>query len=576
MGSHAARAGRYAAGALLLGAAVVAGQLTLGAHQLQTLQRLTIVVLAGMVMMYLAGPSLSALASAKVEQLDSWLSARPSRAAVVLAGLVAGYFCLWCAVAFARHYLFHSSYDLGIMDQVAWNSSQGRLFGRSIEVDIDLGDHVRPYLTALGLLYVVVASPYVLIAFQNLVLALAAVPLYRLTVRQLGSPAIGLLVAFCLLAYPPLGFVSRFDLHIEALSVPLLILAFDRIDTRQLRSASVYLALTLLCKENLGITVAALGLFAALVHRLWKFGIAWIAIGAAYSLTALFVVIPFFRGEPSDTLARYDHIGGASADIVWAVLAQPVVVARTLFAMDNLLTLLQSFAPLAFVPLAGWPALLPAAPTYVYNFLSSRQVQASIYAQYMAPAIPFVLIAAVWSMRRSMSETRSLRRAAAAAVLMTLAVAASWIYQNPVTGNATLVLERNPQIRPTEIAIGTAPVVPLVWPNDAAIRDGLRHVPGAVGLLTTTYYAPHLSQRRWIEMLPKAPVTNLDPRADVLFMNLLDQRAYSCADYFDIVRVAAASGFGLDFEKERVLVLLKGRGDSRRLQALMEAWPGCA
>jgi uncharacterized membrane protein len=562
--------------------------LTLTGHQLQTLQRLAGVVLAGIVVTGLAGPSLGSLAVAKVRQLDSWLAERPSRAAVFLGMLVAAYFCLWCAVSFARHYLFHSSYDLGIMDQVVWNSSQGRLFGRSIEVDNDLADHVRPYLTALGLLYVGVASPYVLLAFQNLVLALAAVPLYRLATRQLGSPAIGLVLAFCLLAYPPLGFVSRFDLHIEALSVPLLILAYDRLDTGQFRSASIYLALTLLCKENLGITVAAFGVFAALVYRLWKFGIAWAVTGTAYSLTALFIVIPAYRGAPSDTLTRYEWIGGTSPDLISMLLAQPALVAQQIFATEHLLTLLQSLAPLAFVPLTGWPALLPAAPTYAYNFLSSSQVQGSIYAHYMAPVIPFLFIAAVAGLRRSAFDVRSALpardgaasrpspRAAAAAVLMAVAVSASWIYQNPVTGNATVMLGKTTEIRPMEGAVGSAPSVPLIWPNDAAIREGLRHVPVGAGLLTTAYYASHLSQRRWVEMLPKAPITSLDPRADVLFMNLLDQRAYSCADYFDIVTVAAGSGFGIEFESEGVFVLLKGRDDNGRLQALANSWPGCA
>jgi len=564
-------------------ATLVAGQLSLIGHQLQTLQRLLAVVLAGLAVVYFAGPSLSSLAAAKVRQFDAWLSVRPSRATTVLATFVVGYFCLWCAVSFARHYLFHSSYDLGIMDQVAWNSSHGRPFARSIEVNNDLGDHVRPYLTALGLLYTVVASPYVLLAFQHMVLALAAVPLYRLATRHLGSPAIGLLLAFCLLAYPPLGFVSRFDLHIEALSVPLLFLAWDRIERRTLASASIFLTLTLLCKENLGITVAAVGLFAALAFRLRTFGLAWSVAGVAYSLTALFVVIPAFRGEQSDTLTRYEWIGGSSTDIVSAALAQPAVLVRKVIAMENVLTLLQSFAPLGFVPLAGWPALLPAAPTYLYNFLASSRMQSSIYAHYMVPVIPFVFIAALSAMRRFASaggagasaDALRLDRAAAAAVVMTLAVIASWVYENPVTGNATVVLGRATEIRPMEAATGTAPIVPLVWPNDAAIREGLRHVPAAAGLLTTTYYAPHLSQRRWIEMLPKAPVASLDSRADALFMNVRDQRSWTCNDYFEVVKVAALSGFGVEYEKQGVLVLRKGRADDGRLRAISDSWPGC-
>jgi uncharacterized membrane protein len=240
------------------------------------------------------------------------------------------------------------------------------------------------------------------------------------------------------------------------------------------------------------------------------------------------------------------------------------------------------------VPLAGWPALLPAAPTYLYNFLASSPMQGTIYAHYMVPVIPFVLIAAVVALRRFASgggatmpadgvdTVRPTRRVAAAAGLMTLAVIASWIYQNPVTGNASVVLGGAPQILPMETATGTAPRVPLVWPNDTAIREGLGHVPDGAGLLTTTYYAPHLAHRRWIEMLPRAPIASLDPRADALFMNIMDLRSWSCADYFGSMKAAAESGFGVGFEKDGVLVLLKGQGGNDRLRAIVDSWTDCA
>ena len=77
-------------------------------------------------------------------------------------------------------------------------------------------------------------------------------------------------------------------------------------------------------------------------------------------------------------------------------------------------------------------------------------------------------------------------------------------------------------------------------------------------------------------MLPRAPVSRLDPRAEALFLNVRDQRGWTCDDYFDIVKVAAGSGFGIKFEDQGVLVLLKGRNDDGRLRRLVESWRGCA
>ena len=65
------------------------------------------------------------------------------------------------------------------------------------------------------------------------------------------------------------------------------------------------MALSLFTKENLGVTVAMLGIMAGFYYKHWRFGLTWAFVGLAYSLVALLVVIPAFRGEPSDTLARY-------------------------------------------------------------------------------------------------------------------------------------------------------------------------------------------------------------------------------------------------------------------------------
>src|SRR5262249_17389485 len=144
--------------------------------------------------------------------------------------------------------------------------------------------------------------------YQSVVLPLGALPLYLLARRKFNSPGLGLIAAFCFLAYPPLGFLNRYDFHSEVLSIPLLIAAYERIDIADLKTASVLMVLTLFTKENLGITVAALGIMAAVYYRHWRFGLCWAVLGLAYSLFALFVIIPAFRGAPSDTLSRYQWL----------------------------------------------------------------------------------------------------------------------------------------------------------------------------------------------------------------------------------------------------------------------------
>jgi uncharacterized membrane protein len=596
--------GRLAAatGIILLFFAIYgAGSLLFGGDQLWIFRRLMGFIAIGLFLVFAVGAILGEWASRALEKMDGWLLKKSPRAGVLLGVLILTYFVSWCGVSFLRHYYFHSSYDLGIMDQVVWNTAHGDLFARSIEVTNDLGDHVRLYLAPLSLVYLAIPSPYVLLTFQSLVLALSAWPLYRLTRRKLDSPAIGLVVAFCGLAYPPLGFLNRYDFHIEVVSIPLLIAAFERIDMGDLKNASLLMALTLFCKENLGLTVAGLGLMTGLCYKHWRFGLTWALTGLAYSSIALLVVIPAFRGEPSDTLARYQWLGDTPSQMLWGLLSQPVFILERTLATGHILTLLQLFAPLIFLPLLGLPALLPAVPTLIYNFLAEWPSQTVIYQHYMAPVIPFVLIAAVIGLYRLVESPcsvkflnsiptgalRSNKPVGLSVSVLLAAILASWVYENPITGNASLVWGKAPEMIP----MGKTIPVPMIWPNDRAIRQGLRHVPNGAALLTTANYAPHLSHRPKIEMISRAPTsfeagasprirlqseeTFSLPQAEVVFLNLRDLRWWTCADYFGNLKAAAELNFGVTFHQDDVIVVQKDKGDRNKLSKLLLQWPGC-
>jgi len=554
--------------------------------QLWIFQRLIGFVALGLLVIAFFGSVINDAGCRALNRLDGWIDARPSRAGFLLAFLITAYFVAWCSVSFLRHHYFHSSYDLAIMDQVVWNTSQGRWFARSIEEGItnDLGDHVRLNLAALSVFYLLVPSPYVLLTFQSLVLALSALPLYKIARRKFDSPGIGLAAACCALAYPPLGFLNRYDFHIEVLSIPLLIAAYDRIDVADLKSASVLMALTLFTKENLGLTLAMVGIVAGLSYKHWRFGLAWVFIGVAYSLIALLVVIPAFRGAPSDTLERYNWLGHSPSQMVWGLLSHPVLGSERIFAAGHVLTLLQLFAPLAFVPLLGLTALLPAVPTLVYNFLADWSAQTTIYNHYMAPVIPFMLLAGVtglhylvrraWLGRMLNVPSGSFCENAGTGLVvavMLIATLTSWMYENPITGNSSLVWGRAPETIP----LSRKTAVPMVWSNDAAIREGLTSVPYNRPLLTTSNYAPHLSHRRWIEMIPMAPVSSLPPQAEVIFLNLNDLRWWSCEDYFETLKMARQLNFGVTFYRDSVILVQKTKGDIKTLPDLLTHWPGC-
>ena len=115
----------------------------------------------------------------------------------------------------------------------------------------------------------------------------------------------------------------------------------------------------------------------------------------------------------------------------------------------------------------------------------------------------------------------------------------------------------------------------MVWPNRVAIREGISQVPEGASVLTTANYASHLSHRRWIEMIPKAPVSTLEPQADAIFLNLKDVRWWGCDDYFDTLKASAELNFGIIFYRDGVVLAQRDRGDKNRLKSLLAQWPGC-
>src|SRR5262245_15524265 len=106
----------------------------------------------------------------------------------LLVVIVVAWVVVMAAFALARHQRVNSSaYDLAIYSQAVWNTSQGRPFASSFEVENLLGDHVQLILLLLAPGYWLWPDAGVLLVVQAIVLGLAAIPVYRLAGRAFPS-----------------------------------------------------------------------------------------------------------------------------------------------------------------------------------------------------------------------------------------------------------------------------------------------------------------------------------------------------------------------------------------------------
>jgi uncharacterized membrane protein len=484
-----------------------------------------------------------------VQQASCWLGqARRAERGVML--LILAYVLAFGWMVIQRHVRFNSAgYDLGLQNQVVWSTSRGYLFHSSLEAENYLGDHFQPLMAILGPLYWLAPTVYWLLAFQTVVLALGAIPLFRLTRRRCASPLAGIIFALVYLLYPAVGYINRFDFHWEATVVPLLLVAANMVDTGRLGWASACLGLAMLGKEEIGLTVSIFGLVAALRGHP-KFGLAWGIAGVTFSLVALFVLLPLFRSTPSDTLNRYAWLGGTPAEMLEAVVTHPEVLLQKGIPSDTLTMGFQLLAPVAGLPVLAPGAMMVALPSIGYNLLSSFPPQHTICYQYVAPTVPFVLIAAAEGMAR-------LQRWLSKRIQVPYVRWGVWI------GLLLFIVHGTAADSPLADA-GVVPPAFTRLPNEAAVRSALSYVPPEASVFTTNHYAPHLSQRYTLYVFVHPEDVGRLNEVNVVFLNVRDRRSVvselTCDDYKHFLDVSAQDGFGVIFSYDGMLVLQREKG----------------
>lgn len=265
-------------------------------------------------------------------------------------------------------------FDLGIHCQAMWLFGQGLPDFLTTRGMPSLADHFTPILFLLAPL----ACPEWALVFQSAVLASAAWPLYRLARLELDEkPALGLALAYLL--QPGLWSANLFDFHASTLALGTLSWALWGLHSGRLVLYFGSLLLTLAEGEALGVSVILLSVEG------WRAGrrrtaLATLALGVAGMAVAGTVMRAANGGQGS----QYQSLFLQPNLNVWSWLLYGVLL----------------LLPLLFLPLAGWPRLLPALPVIAANCLSWREGQRGLDHHYLSSILPFMMWAAVAGLRR--------------------------------------------------------------------------------------------------------------------------------------------------------------------------------
>jgi uncharacterized membrane protein len=288
---------------------------------------------------------------------------------VLAIGAGVGFATLTCWMAFASYAAFHTGrFDLEIYAQVVWNIANGHGFATTLLKSnlSHLAEHVALVLVPIAGLYRLLPDPRLLLAIQQIGLALLGWPLFVVGRRLLGAWA-ALLVVVCFYLTPSLAGVALDDFHAVPLAALPLAASFALILLGRPRLGAGIALLALPAEEETALFVIGLGALLWLRHER-RLGLIVSGIAAAYLALIVLVVMPSFH-DPR-TLSNVE--GNRTLNHFQEIRSAPAKVRDRLFGERGRDAAVRLLLPIAGLGLVAPQTLLPVLPSVATLLLQDR------------------------------------------------------------------------------------------------------------------------------------------------------------------------------------------------------------
>jgi uncharacterized membrane protein len=287
------------------------------------------------------------------------------------------------------------------MDQVVWNTAHGHFFQLTQPNGVvnlsRFSVHADIFLAFLAPLYWIYSSPYVLLFFQVVIVALGSLPLYWLARDILKNKSMALIIAISYLLFGPLQRAVIFDFHAVTLASSFLMFAFYYLYKEKYWPFIIFSILAVSTKETMGFLVITMGIYAILTKRKWWVGLLVIIASCGWFYALLWHIMPASRIDDTAHFAigYYSKYGSTPKQIVETIILKPYKWIPDLLTLKQLEYLLIFILPTGFLALLT-PIILLALPEFLINMLSNDPLMRQIYYQYTAAIAPFAFIALVF------------------------------------------------------------------------------------------------------------------------------------------------------------------------------------
>lgn len=509
-------------------------------------------------------------------------------ALVALAALIFSVFFILYLTTRQDAFLTHAE-DLGIMDQAIWNTVHGNLMHQTICNTI--GDtncvglngisrfsiHVEPILFLISLMYLLIATPKLLLILQTLVIACGAFPAFWLARLRLRNEWAAVGVAVLYLLAPAQIQANLFDFHAVTLTVAFLMSLFYFLYLRKTVWVFVFAILSMACKEEIPLIIALCGLWSVVFQGRWRSGLGLVALAAAWTLLDLQVLHLASPTGHSLLTSRYAYLGSGPIQIAKSILLHPVaIIKQHVLEPSHFFFIRTLFSPLGYLPLlAPWIMIL-GLPTFAFDLLSSdKQMYQGLfhYSAELAPILIFstieALVVILWILKRVQTAFMAFRQQQQQHVT-TVSVTNSTSPQR-FQRSAPQLLQGGILLITVVALLGTTirtdnlrgyfPYSPgFQWPQTSAhtklAQAFIDEIPDDATISAQSSLVPHISHRKTIYLFPYG-----DTIADYIFLDVTSDMYpfYGSTDYIREAKKLLLNGqYGIVAAKDGYLLLERG------------------
>jgi len=289
-------------------------------------------------------------------------------------------------------------YDLGIMIQTVWNTSNGWILQESVNMGVPMMRfwmaHWEFIYIPIAFIYKIFPSPYTILILQTLVVSSGALPIYWLAKERLNNERIALIFSSGYLLYPAIQNANLNDIHGVTFAAPFLMFAFYYLQKRKISLFAIFAGLAIISREDSALILFMMGLYAAFILKEKKLG----AIVALTGFLWFFVwyermAIRSMLGLPAFAImegaeAHWDHLSNVAHD--------PFYLFTFLAKKHNIRYFFYIFGPVALLSFFSLKTLLIATPIFVINLLSSYYYTHDVEHHYSATIAPFIYVSAIY------------------------------------------------------------------------------------------------------------------------------------------------------------------------------------